>query len=140
MIVKFDLGSFRRTKRSEYATRFVFGGAVTVLAGVIADKFGPRIGGLFLAFPAIFPATASLVAKHQREKKQRAGVHGEQRGRLAAGVDASGTAIGCLGLIGFAVTAWKLLPHVPLWDSLALATGIWAILVVSVWFICRRLL
>jgi hypothetical protein len=29
---------------------------MTVVAGVIAARFGPIFGGLFLAFPAIFPA------------------------------------------------------------------------------------
>ena len=49
-----------------------FGGAVTLLAGLTADTFGPGFGGLFLAFPAIFPA-ASLTEKHQRKTKRRAG-------------------------------------------------------------------
>jgi hypothetical protein len=30
---------------------------------------GPRVGGLFLAFPAIFPASATLVEKHEKQKK-----------------------------------------------------------------------
>jgi len=64
MIVKLSFESIREAKWSEYATRFVFGGVVTMLAGLIADKFGPEIGGLFLAFPAIFPASASLIEKH----------------------------------------------------------------------------
>jgi hypothetical protein len=44
----------------------------------------------------------------------------EQRGRLAAGVDAAGAAMGCVGLTGFAVTSWELLSRMPLWESLAL--------------------
>ena len=139
MIVKFDLGSIRATTWSEYTTRFVFGGAVTLLAGVIADKFGPGIGGLFLAFPAIFPASASLIEKHQREKKRRAGMTRERRGQLAAGIDAAGAAMGSLGLAGFAATAWKLLLYVRLWECLTLATGLWAIISVTVWFARRRL-
>ena len=60
----------------EYLIRFVFGGAglVCVAAGLIAKKFGPGVGGLFLAFPAIFPAGASLVESHERKKTQ--GPHG----------------------------------------------------------------
>ena len=139
MIVKLNLGTVRSTTWSEYTTRFVFGGAVTLLAGLIADKFGPGIGGLFLAFPAIFPASASLIEKHQREKKRRVGVNGEKRGRLAAGVDAAGAAMGCLGLTGFAVSAWKFLPYMPLWKSLALATTLWGIVAVTVWIVRRRL-
>ena len=44
--------------------------------GIIAKKFGPGMGGLFLAFPAIFPARATLVEKHEKEKKQQAGMEG----------------------------------------------------------------
>lgn len=140
MIVKLNLGFIRSTTWSEYATRFVFGGAVTLLAGVVAKKFGPSIGGLFLAFPAIFPAGASLIDRQQREKKQRVGLHGDVRGRSAAGVDAAGAAIGCSGLVGFAICAWKFLPQLPLWQTLIMATGIWAVGVVTLWMFCRRYL
>jgi hypothetical protein len=59
MRVFLDLSGLQKTRFGEYAIRFVFGGAVTVATGVIAKKFGPVVGGLFLAFPAIFPASAN---------------------------------------------------------------------------------
>ena len=65
--------------------RFVFGGAITVGAGLLARKFGPAVGGLFLAFPAIFPASATLIEKHEREKKERKGSTGERRGNMLQG-------------------------------------------------------
>jgi hypothetical protein len=138
MVIKLNLGSIGSTTWSEYLARFFFGGTITLLAGVIADKFGPGIGGLFLAFPAIFPAAATLIAKHQREEKRRWGVTGKERGRLAAGVDAAGSAMGCIGLAGFAAAAWKLLPHLALWMTLSLATAFWAITAATVWIVCRR--
>lgn len=139
MILKFELASVGETKWSEYATRFVFGGIVTLLAGLIADHFGPAIGGLFLAFPAIFPASASLIQKHQREKKERAGLDGVRRGRLAAGIDAWGATIGCLGLAAFAATAWKLLPRYSLSTSLTVATLTWLVTAVTGWLFRKRL-
>jgi hypothetical protein len=138
MLVKFESSSVRETKWSEYATRFIFGGLVTLLAGLIADRYGPRIGGLFLAFPAIFPASASLIQKRQRQKKENAGLDGTQRGRLAAGIDAAGAAVGCLGLIAFATTAWKFLPCYPLWLVLTVATLAWAALSIAAWFARKR--
>src|SRR5262249_16471346 len=135
MIVKLDFSSVRHTNWSEYATRFVFGGAVTVLAGLIADKFGPGIGGLFLPFPPIFPASASLIEKHQQERKRRAGMDGNKRGRLAAGVDAVGAAIGCFGLAAFALAAWRLLRHFALWETLGTATLLWVLVAVMVWIV-----
>ena len=44
----------KKTKWHEFALSFAFGGAIRV-AGLIANKWGPGVGGLFLAFPAIFP-------------------------------------------------------------------------------------
>jgi uncharacterized membrane protein (GlpM family) len=38
----------------EYASRFIFGGLATAIAGVIAKEYGPSVGGLFLAFPQFF--------------------------------------------------------------------------------------
>jgi hypothetical protein len=37
----------------------------------------PVVGGLFLAFPAIFPASATLIEKHVRERKEKAGLPDE---------------------------------------------------------------
>jgi hypothetical protein len=37
-------------------------GAITAAAGLIAGLYGPTIGGLFLAFPSILPASLTLVA------------------------------------------------------------------------------
>jgi len=90
MKVHADFSALRRTKWYEYAIRFLFGGIVTAITGMIARKFGPQAGGLFLAFPAIFPATATLLEKHEEERKQRQGLNGTKRGRLVAGVDAGG--------------------------------------------------
>jgi hypothetical protein len=56
MVVKTDFAGLTTTRWHEYAIRFAVGGAITVIAGLITRKWGPGIGGLFLAFPAIFPA------------------------------------------------------------------------------------
>jgi len=71
---------------------------ITALAGIIAKKFGPGIGGLFLAFPAIFPASATLIEKHEKEKKESLGLKGAARGRNAASIDAAGSSLGSVGL------------------------------------------
>ena len=139
MMVRFEWASVRDTQWNEYATRFIFGGVVTLLAGLIADRFGPHMGGLFLAFPAIFPASASLIQKHQREKKQKAGLDGVKRGGIAAGIDAAGATIGCLGLAAFAATAWKMLPIYPVWVTLTVATLVWTGLAVTAWFARKRM-
>jgi hypothetical protein len=76
MTISIDLSGLRKTRWYEYTVRFVFGGLTTAATGLIARRFGPRTGGLFLAFPAIFPATATLVEKHEKQKKRRTGSKG----------------------------------------------------------------
>ena len=76
MVVSFKLSALAESRWYEYAVRFLLGGIATALAGAIAAVYGPVVGGLFLAFPAIFPASATLVEKHQREKKEKAGIGG----------------------------------------------------------------
>jgi hypothetical protein len=76
MIVRFKASALLQTRWYEYVVRFALGGAMTVIAGLIAARFGPVIGGLFLAFPAIFPASTTLIEKHVRERKEKAGLRG----------------------------------------------------------------
>jgi len=133
MNVTVDPAALGKTKWYEYAVRFVFGGIVTVLAGLIAKNFGPGVGGLFLAFPAIFPASATLIEKHEKQKKERAGMSGTQRARNAAGVDAAGAAIGTIGLLCFAVLVWQLITTYQTWIVLTAATFAWLIVSVLIW-------
>jgi hypothetical protein len=125
MRVYFDASVLRRTKWYEYASRFLFGGAITLIAGILAKRCGPVFGGLFLAFPAIFPSSVTLVEEHERQKKQRAGIPQTIRGRLAAALDARGAAMGSIGLACFGLVVWKFLP---VWKSapvLLVALVIW---------------
>jgi len=139
MKVHADFSALRRTKWYEYAIRFLFGGIVTAITGMIAKKFGPQVGGLFLAFPAIFPATATLLEKHEKQKKERKGLNGTKRGRLVAGVDAAGAAMGAGGLIVFALIVWKLLPGRSGSMVLAGATLAWVMVAVSIWAAVEKL-
>ena len=111
MRVKINAAALKQSTWQQYAIRFLFGGVVTVATGLIPRKFGPGVGGLFLAFPAIFPATATLIATHEKEQKRRVGLNGAFRGRDAAAIEARGTAIGAIGLLAFAVVVWRVLPN-----------------------------
>jgi hypothetical protein len=134
MRVHFDFSALQKTHWHEYAVRFLFGGAITIATGLVAKQFGPAVGGLFLAFPAIFPASVTLVAKHEREKKQRAGMDGTARAKKAAALDARGAAIGTIGLGFFAILVWKLLP---IWNwkaVLSLAILTWLVVSILIWY------
>jgi hypothetical protein len=133
MHIQMNLGALKETKWHEYAIRVLFGGLITVATGLIAKKFGPAIGGLFLAFPAIFPASATLIATHEKEQKQRVGLDGTRRGRDAAAVEARGTAIGTIGLLAFGTIVWRLLPTHRVWLVLTAAAAAWFGVSVLLW-------
>jgi uncharacterized membrane protein (GlpM family) len=138
MIVKIDPSGLKDTKWYEYLIRFVFGGLITVIAGAIGKEWGPAVAGLFLAFPAIFPASATLVEKHERERKQRKDLHGEQRGIDAAADDALGATMGSAGLVAFALVCWLLIPRYSLGLVLAGATLVWLLTACSIWMLRKR--
>src|SRR5579883_412842 len=108
--IKLKLSALRETEWHEYLIRFGLGGLATVVAGVVAKLGGPETGGLFLALPAIFCASATLIEKHERRRKARAGLKGARRGRDAAALDAAGAALGSVALAGFGGLIWLLAP------------------------------
>lgn len=136
MIVSFNVSALRETRWYEYLIRFALGGAMTVATGIIATRFGPVVGGLFLAFPAIFPASATLIEKHERERKEKAGLAGARRGKEAAALDAQGATLGSLGLAAFALIIWLMVEQAP-YLALVLATLGWLVVAVLAWILRR---
>jgi hypothetical protein len=137
LIVRVKFSALRDSRWYEYLTRFVLGGLTTVGAGVIADAYGPAKGGLFLAFPAILCASATLVEKHERKRKEERGLAGRRRGIDAAALEASGAALGGIGLAGFAIAVWLLAPGYGIF-SLAIASLAWILIAVVSWWLQAR--
>ena len=137
--IEIDPKGLRGMGWRDYVLRFILGGGVTASAGVIAKIYGPVIGGLFLAFPAIFPASATLIEKHEIKKKAKAGFDGTIRGVKAASIDAAGAAIGTIGLALFALILWRLLNHYPSWAVLVAATLVWLFWSVAGWLVMKRI-
>lgn len=108
-----------RTQPSEYALRFAFGGVVTAITGLIASRWGPEVGGLFLAFPAILPASLTLMARHAD--------------KMDAGIGAAGAAVGALGMAAFAAVVWAWADAQPAWRVLALASVAWLAVAGAAW-------
>lgn len=129
----------RQTSKVEFASRFLFGGAVTVIATLIANRYGPIIGGLFLAFPGIFPPSLSLTESHAEKRKARKGKSGILFARAEASVEAAGASAGALGLAAFAVVLWKGLPYCGLPIMLLADTFVWMIVSTLMWRIREHL-
>lgn len=138
MKIQIEPAAIVNTRWYEYAVRFVFGGLITAATGIIAKKYGPEIGGLFLAFPAIFPAGATLLEKHEKEKKEAAGMNGTRRAMQAVSADAAGTSIGTIGLSIFGLLVWKTVATYPVWLVLAGATAVWCAVSFLLWEVRKR--
>lgn len=139
MVVKADISALWSGKWQEYAIRFFFGGLITVIAGLIAKHYGPVLGGLFLSFPAIAPATATLLDQRQKQAKEKAGMNGHTRGRRVAALDMFGTLWGSAALLAFGLVSWLVAPRHSAWFVLSLATVVWFGCAVGIWEM-RRLL
>jgi Protein of unknown function (DUF3147) len=83
-----DPGKLHEVSPKEMLVRFALGGSVSIVAGIIAKAVGARIGGVFLAFPAILPATLTIVQ--------------EKEGTRKADRNAIGAVLGAVALICFA--------------------------------------
>ena len=132
-MVEAKLSTLKQTRAHEYLVRFLFGGIATAVAGLIAKHFGPGAGGLFLAFPAIFPATATLIEAHEKKRMAKIGCDGTNRGRMAASLDASGAALGCIGLMGFAVVLCLMLPKYNAFFAILTGLAAWLVLSIVLW-------
>lgn len=139
MRIKAQPSALKETSWKSYLIRFAFGGLITAAAGLIAKKFGPAIGGLFLAFPAILPAGLTLVAQQNEKREKQHGKPAPLRGLQAAGVNAAGAAIGSLGMIAFGGVVWALAARLPAAAALSLAALAWVLVSLAGWIVRQKL-
>jgi hypothetical protein len=133
VIVKASPSTLKDGQWYEYLIRFVLGGMATVATGVISSQFGAPVGGLFLALPAIFCASATLIEKHEQRRKREAGLDGRRRGQQAAALDAAGAALGSIGMLGFALIFSLLVERQAPSAFLAALAG-WCVISVAAWW------
>jgi hypothetical protein len=135
--IRLDATALRRTRWYGHLLRFALGGLVTVGTGLVGKAGGPVVGGLFLAFPAIFPIGVVMIERlENRAVGPTARGHRARRAVLAEAVGAS---LGALGLTGFALTVWAGATRAPIAAVLAAALLTWAAVALGTWYVRRRL-
>jgi hypothetical protein len=139
MKITLTLSSLKQTTAKEYILRFALGGLVTAVVGLVAKEFGPVIGGLFLAFPSIFPAAITLVEKHEAQKKGVQGQKAKYEARGAAGSDAAGAAMASFGLLAFGFVVWKWAGEQTPPVVLGFALLAWMFTAMAIWTIRKKL-
>jgi hypothetical protein len=108
-----SLEDLRGIKGRDYVVRFAFGAVISVVAALVAQATSPRFGGVFLAFPAILPASLTLIQ--------------EKEGTRDADRDAVGAVLGGLGLSVFGVVAEGLFGRIPSPLVLVVALAGWTV-------------
>jgi hypothetical protein len=96
---------------SDLLIRFAFGALISIVAGVVSLLWNAKAGGMFLAFPAILPATLTLIEKKQSKRE--------------AEEDDEGAILGSVAMFAFAATATWTLTALPAGLSLAAAGTAW---------------
>jgi hypothetical protein len=115
-----DLGELHKIKPVEMLVRFVFGAVISIVAGLAGKLLGSVAGGLLLAFPAILPATLTLLERDQ--------------GNAAAVHDVGGAGLGGVGLIAFAVVAFVIFgARLPAVVALVAALAAWGVVAVGLY-------
>lgn len=123
-VVGVDLGALRNLPVSDLLVRFGFGATISAVAGVISVLFGSEPGGILLAFPAILPATLTLIEKDEDEGQ-------------AEDLDV-GSILGAAALASFAIVVWQFMEDSSASAVLALATATW-LLTAAVLYLALRL-
>jgi hypothetical protein len=93
--------------------RFALGAVISVAAGVVGKSVGPRFGGMFLAFPAILPASLTLIQ--------------DKEGTRRADRNAIGAVLGGVGLVVFAVLCEALFGRLDPFIVVLVALAAWVV-------------
>lgn len=117
--------ALRRVAPADIGLRFAFGALVSMVAAIIGHVTTPIVGGLFLGFPAILPATVTLLEKRD--------------GEAQAVSDVRGAVFGAAAMIVFAVVAAALLIR-SAWVALLLALLAWVVVSGLLYVAVRALL
>lgn len=104
---------------SDYALRFGFGCAIALVSGLIGMWFGPKVGGVLLGFPAILPASLTLVQKKE--------------GKDSASVDSIGATLGAIAMIVFALFVAVTAESIGAVPSILIALIVWLTVAVALY-------
>ena len=107
------LGKLKEVRVRDYLVRFALGAAVSIGASVIGRNVGVRFGGAFLAFPAILPASLTLIQ--------------DKEGTRTADRAALGSVLGGLGLAVFATVGEVCLTRIEPFLAILLALVGWLV-------------
>ena len=107
----------------DYAVRFGFGAAIALVAGLLGMWFGPKFGGVFLGFPAILPASLTLIQK--------------KGGKEQAAIDSEGAVLGALAFLAFAIVVTLVVVRLGVVPTLIVGVTVWTAVAVALYAVVR---
>lgn len=107
----------------DYVLRFAFGAAIALVAGLLGMWLGPKFGGVFLGFPAILPASLTLI-----EKKD---------GREQAAIDSEGAVLGAIAFVVYAVAVTLFVMRWGVAPTVVIALIVWTVVAIALYAIAR---
>ncbi|TMD28776.1 MAG: DUF3147 family protein [Chloroflexi bacterium] len=109
---------------SKYAVRFAFGAGISLVAALIGMKFGPVVGGIFLGFPAVLPASLTLIEKRE--------------GKEEASIDSLGAVLGSVAMVAYAAIVVLTVARWGVVLSLSAALLAWLAIAAGLYFAVAR--
>jgi Protein of unknown function (DUF3147) len=107
----------------DYVARFVFGAAISLLAGLIGMFLGPKFGGVWLGFPAILPASLTMIQKR----------HGKEE----AAIDSEGAVLGAAAFVVYAIVLTIFTSPWGVVATLVVALVLWTVVAVALYTLTR---
>jgi uncharacterized membrane protein (GlpM family) len=121
---EFDFSQLKQIKIKDYIVRFLFGGAISVLAALIGEWTNTRFGGIFTAFPAILLASLTIINRMD--------------GKHAAEQDARGAVVGAIAFVVTAIVLSLTLTKFVGGRALVLALVVWLLCAVGLYELSYR--
>jgi hypothetical protein len=115
-----QLGGACEIRARDLLVRALFGATTSAVAAGVTIAFGPRAGGVFLAFPAILAATVTLIGDEDTAREARE--------------DARGAIVGAAALMVFAAVAVGLFGVLPGGYVLGLAAATWMLVAIGTYW------
>jgi hypothetical protein len=116
-----QLAKLKEVEPGDLLVRIAFGALISVIAGVVSLVWNAKAGGMFLAFPAILPATLTLIEKKESKRE--------------AEEDDEGALLGSVAMFSFAATSVWALATFAAGIALAAATGAWAVTAIGLYVV-----
>lgn len=124
-VPRLELSKLKEVRPKDYLARFVLGALISSGAAIVVKVAGARFGGMLLAFPAILPASLTLVQ--------------EEEGTRMADRNAIGAVLGGFGLAVFAAIVEKTILHLPPLLAVVAALAGWAVTAVVLYAVLALL-